>query len=152
MFSLRNFFERCRKYGISLNPKKSVFAVTKGKILGFIISKDGLIIETNRIEAIAKIGLPSLNKAMQSFLGKINFVRIFVPNFAQIVRPIQDMIKKYGVFKWSEIQKDSFYNIKKDIMDAPALMPPDFSKDFILYTFPTDFSYVAMITRKMHRM
>ena len=28
LFSLRQVFEKCRKYGISLNPRKSVFAVT----------------------------------------------------------------------------------------------------------------------------
>ena len=76
---------------------------------------------------------------MQSFLGMINFVRRFVPNFAQIVRPLQDMIKKDALFKWSDIQKDALSKIKKAIMDALALMPPIFSKDFIFYTFATDF-------------
>jgi signal transduction histidine kinase len=36
---LRIVFERCRKYGISLNPKKSVFGIDKGKILGHIASE-----------------------------------------------------------------------------------------------------------------
>ena len=35
--------------------------------------------------------------------------------------------------------KDAFIKIRKSIMDAPALMPLDFDKDFILYTFATDF-------------
>ena len=38
-FHLRQIFERCWKYGISLNPKKCVFAVTEGKLLGHIVSK-----------------------------------------------------------------------------------------------------------------
>ena len=109
-----------------MNPNKSSFAVTEGKLLGFIVSNDGIIMDPKRIEAIAKISLPSSKKAMQSFLGKINFVRIFVPNFAQIVRPLQDMVKKDDVFKWSYIQKDVFKNIKKDIMEAPSFMPLDF--------------------------
>jgi hypothetical protein len=28
---LRQIFDRCRRYGISLNPKKTIFAVTEGK-------------------------------------------------------------------------------------------------------------------------
>jgi hypothetical protein len=36
---LKQVFERCRKDGISLNPKKSVFKVDEGKFLGHIISK-----------------------------------------------------------------------------------------------------------------
>lgn len=37
---LRKIFERCKKYGISLNPKKSLFAMKEGKQLGHIISKE----------------------------------------------------------------------------------------------------------------
>ena len=88
MFALRQVCERCRKYGIYLNPKKSVFVVTEGKFLGFIVSKDGMITDPERYEAIAKISLPSSKKGMQYFLGKINFVRRFVPNFSQIVSPL----------------------------------------------------------------
>ena len=82
LFALRQVFERCRKYGIYLNPENSVFAVTEGNLLGFIVSKYGMIIDLEISEAIAKTGLPISKKAMQSFLGKINFVRRFVPNFA----------------------------------------------------------------------
>ena len=82
-----------------MNPKKSVFAVIEGKILGFIVSKDGIIIDQERVQAIAKIGLPGSKKAMQSFLGKINFVKRFVPKFAQIVNPLHYLVNKYVVFK-----------------------------------------------------
>jgi hypothetical protein len=34
---LRQVFERCRKYNISLNPTKSIFGVDEGKLLGHII-------------------------------------------------------------------------------------------------------------------
>ena len=92
LLALRHVFDRCRKYGISLNPKKLVFAAPKGKLLGFIVSKDGTIIDPERVETIEKIVLPDSKKAMQSFLGKVNFVRRFIPNFAQIVRPLQDLV------------------------------------------------------------
>jgi hypothetical protein len=49
---LRRVFEKCRKFGISLNPKKSLFGLEEGKLLGHIISKDGIKIDPNRIEAI----------------------------------------------------------------------------------------------------
>ena len=44
-FHLRQIFERCRKYGISLNPKKCVFVVTEGKLLGHIVLKKGISID-----------------------------------------------------------------------------------------------------------
>ena len=51
-FHLKQIFECCRKYGISLNPKKCVFAVTEGKILGDVVSKKGISIDTKMIKAI----------------------------------------------------------------------------------------------------
>ena len=42
---LRKIFERCRKYGISLNPAKSVLGIEEGKLLGHIINKDGVQID-----------------------------------------------------------------------------------------------------------
>ena len=51
-FHLKQIFEHCRKYGISLNPKKCVFAVTEGKLLGHVISKKGISIDPKRIKAI----------------------------------------------------------------------------------------------------
>jgi hypothetical protein len=75
---LRQVFERCREYGISLNPAKSVLGVDEGK-LGHIIAKDGVKIDPKRVEAIKRIPLPQTKKTLQSFLGQINFVRIFIP-------------------------------------------------------------------------
>ena len=53
VFHLKQFFYRCRKYGISLNPKKSIFAVLEGKLLGHIISNTGIFIDLERIQAIS---------------------------------------------------------------------------------------------------
>ena len=67
---LRRVFERCRKYGISLNPKKSLFAVTKGKLLGFVVSRQGINIDPERTQAISHISIPHSKKTMQSFIGR----------------------------------------------------------------------------------
>ena len=55
---LRKVFEKCRKYGLSLNPKNSLFAMEEGKLLGHIISKDGIRIDPERVQAIQQIDLP----------------------------------------------------------------------------------------------
>ena len=39
LLHLRRVFEKCKKYGISLNPKKTLFSLEEGKLLGHIISK-----------------------------------------------------------------------------------------------------------------
>ena len=44
-FHLKQIFKHCRKYGISLNPKKCVFDVTEGKLLGHVISNKCISID-----------------------------------------------------------------------------------------------------------
>jgi hypothetical protein len=85
-----------------LNPKKTIFGVEEGKLLGHIISQGGISIEPERIKAIAQLPLPHNKKAMQSFFGKINFVRKFTPNFAETVKHLQNIIHKDVEFKWDE--------------------------------------------------
>jgi ribonuclease HI len=145
---LRAVLLRCRKYDISLNPKKSIFAVEQGKLLGFIVSSDGMIIDPERTQVIAKLPPPTSKKSMQSFLGQINFVRRFVPSFSEMVRPLQNLIKKDTQYHWGPTENQAFNAIKKAIIDAPSLMSPDFSQDFTLYTFASDRSYAAVLTQK----
>ena len=83
---------------------------------------------------------------MQSFLGQINFVKTFIPDFFQIFLVMQNMIKKNSVFKWGYKEKEAFDAIKKGIIDAPALNTPNFSKYFILYTLATETSYAVVLT------
>lgn len=87
---------------MSLNPKKCYFVVTKGKLLGHIVSKEGVMIDPKRIEAINNVPQPNTVKGIHSFLGKVNFVRSFIPNFAKIVKPIINLLKKDAKFSWDE--------------------------------------------------
>ena len=78
-------------------------------MLGFVVSKEGIMIDPERIEAISKIPFSATKKSMQSFLGKINFIRRFVPSFFEIVRPLQNMIKKDSSFSWGDREKTVIY-------------------------------------------
>jgi hypothetical protein len=102
---LRQVFQQCRMYGISLNPKKCLFAVSEGKLLGHIVSKEGIYIDLERIKAINDLNPPTSRKGVQYFFGKINFVRRFVPNYATIVNPINKLLKKDHNFEWTQNSK-----------------------------------------------
>jgi hypothetical protein len=109
---LNHIFERCRKYNISLNPKKNIFGVEEGKLLDHIISQAGIHIDPKIIKATTQLPLPHNKKDMKLFFGKINFVRKFTPDFTENIKPLQKMIRKDVEFKWDDEQKKSFSNIK----------------------------------------
>ena len=58
------------------------------------------------------------------------------------------MIKKNANFKWHPPEKEAFNNIKRAIVEAPALHSLNFNKGFILYTFASDSSLAAVLTQK----
>jgi hypothetical protein len=91
---LRKVFERCRLYDVSLNPKKCLFVVTQGKLLGHIVCKEWIYIDPERVKAINELNPPTSKKGVHSFFGKINFVRRFVPDYASIIKPINLLLKR----------------------------------------------------------
>lgn len=101
LLHLKLTFERCRRYGLSLNPRKSQFSLSEGKLLGHIVAQEGVKIDPKRVEVISHIPLPRNKKEVQAFLGRINFLRSFIPNYAEIVKGITDMPKKENEVKWS---------------------------------------------------
>jgi len=105
-----------------------------------------MIIDPKITQAIAKLTLPSSKKSMHSFLGQINFFRIFVPIFSEMVRPLKNLIKKDIQYHWGPQESQAFDSIKKSIIESPSLMSPDFSRDFTLYTFTSDRSSIVVLT------
>ena len=112
LIHLRKVFEKCRKFGLSLNPKKTLFSLEEGKILGHIISEEGIRIDPKRIDGILQINHPRNIKELQSFIGKINFLRRFIPNLAELLRNITNMLKKEEGVKWTLEAKKSFELVK----------------------------------------
>jgi hypothetical protein len=135
---LKQTFEKCRRYGISLNPQKSHFAMEEGNILGHIVSPQGIKIDLERVKAIQKIDISRNKKSIQSFIGKINFLRRFIPNFVEIIKYITDMLKKDAEIKWIPEEKESFERIKHSIVQALVLISPNYSKEFMIFSFASE--------------
>lgn len=145
---LEKVFIKDLEYGISLNPKKCHFVVTEGKILGHIVLKEGIKIDPERAEAIDKIPIPKTVKAIQSFFGQINFVRRFVSNFAEIIKPISKMLKKGHKIDWTAEALDAFMSIKKAIKEAPILKSPNFTQPFQIFSFASMHNIAAIMLQK----
>jgi len=59
-----------------------------------------------------KIDPPSNKNEIQSFIGRINFLRRFIPNLAKILREITNMLKKDTEIKWNSKAKKSFSEVR----------------------------------------
>lgn len=68
---LEQIFERLAKYKLHLNPKKCVFGVTSGKLLGFIISRCGIEVDPKKVKAIMEMPPPRTLRNLRTLQGKL---------------------------------------------------------------------------------
>jgi hypothetical protein len=149
---LRRDFQKCRKFGISLNPKKMNFGMEEGKLIGHIISKEGIKIDHSRVEGILKIGTPRSKKEVQSFLGKVNFLRRFIPNLDEIIKYITNMIKKGNEIKWTPESIKYFEDIKVALTKAPVPAILILKKTLYCSLFPQSTPLLVFYYRRMRRI
>ena len=142
---LERVFIKCRKYGISLNPRKSNFALEEGKLLGHIISKEGIRIDPDRIKGILRVEEPRSKKEIQSFIDQVNFLRRFIRNFTEILMNITYMLRKYHEIKWTTEAKKSFKDKKQAISEAPVLISPNFEKYFLVFCYASEHTVAAVL-------
>ena len=67
---LQKLFERLRKHRLRLNPNKCVFGGSSGRLLGFIVSREGIRVDPDKIKAIQEIPSPKTEREVMSFLRK----------------------------------------------------------------------------------
>jgi hypothetical protein len=81
------------------------------------------------------LSLPTSGKEVQYFLGKINFLRRFVSNFVELLNLITAMLRKGNEVKWTAKSQNSFEKIKKSLTETHVLISPNYSKDFLIFSF-----------------
>ena len=91
---LRAIFDRCRKYKIRLNTLKCSFCVVVGRLLGFVISKHGIMVDPLKVEAILQLSHPRTIRQLQSLQGKANFFRWFIANYAEIMKGFMGLLEQ----------------------------------------------------------
>jgi hypothetical protein len=134
-FHLRKIFLKCIRYGLSLNPKKTLFSMKEGKLLRHIVSTQGVRIDPSRVEAIQTLSLPRSKKEVYFFLGKINFLRRLISSLVELVKHITTILRKGNEVKWIVEPRESFNQIKKALTKAPVFINPNYSKDFLIFSF-----------------
>jgi hypothetical protein len=141
---LRAIFLRCRFYRIHLNPHKCIFAFKSCRLLGFIVSKDGIRVDPLKIKAILALPPPTNLSQLQSLQGKANFLHRFICSYAKITKGFMQLLQKNIPFIWDDAAQRSFDALKHALTHAPLLHPPEYTKDYILYLAAST-STIAMV-------
>ena len=75
---------------------------------------------------------PQSVRETRRLLGMAGFYRSYVPKFAEIVKPLTELTKKYTRFKWTSVEQAAFNRLKELLVSSHVMALPDTSKPYIL--------------------
>ena len=109
---LKRVFERCKAFKLRMNPLKCTFGVSSGKFLGFLVHNKGIDVDPAKATAIATMRPPTTVKELKSFLGKVSYIRRFIPGLASITSTFTKLLRKGQSFEWVETQQMAFKRLQ----------------------------------------
>ncbi len=151
---LLKVLDRLEEYGLKISLDKCQLCMSQVKYVGHIVSSNGVATDPEKIAAVAKWKMPTVVKALRSFLGFCGFYRRFVKNYSAIVRPLTELTKGYpptrggekgsseGKYfkesepfgeRWGEDCTEAFKTIIHCLTHAPVLAFADPTKAYTLH-------------------
>lgn len=133
---LEIIFSRIFEFGLVLNIKKCAFFVTSVIFLGVHLSPSGISPLTKRIEAIKNCKRPVRQKDLRSWCGIVAYNRRFLPNAAEKMAPIFDILQTRGnkLVHWNEKAVAAFEDMKSALCENTLLQHPIVGAEMHLFS------------------
>ena len=156
--ALQQLFKALREFGLKLNPEKCTFIAPEAKFLGRIIDHKGFRADPEYTKAITEMSPPTTRKELQSFIGRLVWIRQFLEtnvdehlrttSFSKLMAPIHELNRSTKSFSWTEKANTAFEKIKKRLASPPIISFPDFAQPFTLTTDASDVACGAILMQE----
>lgn len=122
---VRDVITKLTKANLRLNFEKCHFGFRSIQCLGHRISGVERSADPLKVESILVTPVPTSGKDIMKFLGKINFLRDYIPNISQIAAPLDKLryVKKFSEKDWTPLANQSFLTLKECLKELPSLKP-----------------------------
>jgi hypothetical protein len=109
---LTEVFAKLRQHGVKLNPEKCVFGVSRGMLLGFVMSERGIEAKPEKISAIMDMGPIKNLKGIQRVTGYLAALSRFIARLGERSLPLYKLMKKSNHFTWTPEAQDALDSLK----------------------------------------
>ncbi len=133
---LEEVLRRLLDTGLRVTAAKSKFCALKIEYLVYILTRDGIEPQSNKVQAILAIKLPSGVKQLRHFLGMVQYNRDLWARRSNMLAPLTSLVgeccqtkttkakgtKKVPCWHWDEVHQRAFNHVKattaKDVLLA----------------------------------
>ena len=140
---VHRIMHRMKHAGGTFSPNKAQICRKEVVIVGQKCTPDGRKPEDKKVEKILKWPALASVKEVRGFLGLCGTVRIWIPNYSQIARPLTELVRKNTEFIWDNRRERAFNTLKQLVSSAPALRPIDYESENPII-LSVDSSYIAV--------
>lgn len=119
---LADLFSQLKKHHLTLNLAKCQFLQTSISYLGHEITEEGVSPGNLKTRAISEFQCPTTVKEVKRFLGLTGYFRRFVPNYAHIAAPLNQLKgQETEPLVLTDDQLKAFETLKQKLCEHPVL-------------------------------
>ncbi len=158
---LEEVLRRLRDAGIKVNAEKMTFCALEIEYLGYVLTRDSIKPQSNKVQAILAIKPPTGVRQLQHFLG-MQYYRDLYKRWSKMLTPLTSLVgecdqtkttKAKGTKKvpwhWDEAHQRAFDHVKATIAKNVVLTYLDHSKVFEINTDTSSKQLGAIITQDL---
>jgi len=86
------------------------------QFLGHVISTQGIVVDSAKIETVVKWERPQIVTKVWSFLGLASYYKRFVEGFSKMVQPFTQLTRKDQPSSWTDECEACFEDMKKRLI------------------------------------
>ncbi|KAI7811353.1 hypothetical protein IRJ41_013611 [Triplophysa rosa] len=113
--------QRLQSFGLKVKKDKCEFFCPSVEYLGHVIDSSGLHKAPSKVKAIVEAPAPQNVSQLRSFLGLLTYYAKFVPNLANRLKPLHELLNKTKKWEWTKKCEDSFNEVKIALAQSEVL-------------------------------
>jgi hypothetical protein len=95
--------------GLKVNAAKLTFCALEIEYLGYILTRDGIKPQSNKVQAILAIKLPTGVKQLRHFLGMVQYYRVLWARRSDMLAPLTSLVGECGQTKTTKAKGPKRY-------------------------------------------
>ncbi|EGZ21589.1 hypothetical protein PHYSODRAFT_262200, partial [Phytophthora sojae] len=147
---LRKPLALMRKHKLYANLKKYIFGASEIPVLGCLVGKNGVRPDPEKVRVINEWPTPSNVKELRQFLGMVTYLCKYVKDYAGMIRPLSQLLKKDAEWVWTAECQQAFDAVKRGLTEAPILAVADQDRPFHVVCDASDFAIGCALMQHDH--